>query len=92
MTSESDDFEAKPSERTTSGGVSFCEVRMHKIVLAPLESQVAEVLAERRGICVETLIANLLRDEAAIELANWRRQASANPLPKPEPATKANLR
>ena len=43
-----------------------------KVILGPLESEVAKVLANRRGISVAELVSNLLREEAAIEITGWR--------------------
>ncbi len=46
---------------------------MLRLMLGPLESRVAQVIAARRGISVEMLVSNLLREEAAIEVTGWRR-------------------
>ncbi len=45
---------------------------MLKITLAPLDSETAQVIAQRRGISVDDLVSNLIQREAAIEITNWR--------------------
>ena len=45
---------------------------MLKLTLSPLDSKVANALAERRKVTVYTLVSSLLREEAAIEFANFR--------------------
>ncbi len=43
-----------------------------KIILGPLDSRTAQAIANRRGVSIETLMSNLIREEAAIELTGWR--------------------
>jgi hypothetical protein len=43
-----------------------------KINLLPLDEQAARVLAERRGLTVDALVSSLIREEATIEITNWR--------------------
>lgn len=50
---------------------------MLRLSLSPLDARVAKVLADRRGVTVQGLIADLLREEAAIEITNWRTMAKA---------------
>lgn len=45
---------------------------MLKIILSPLDSETAQVIASRRGIPVDDLVSNLIQREAAIEITNWR--------------------
>jgi len=49
-----------------------------KITLGPLDTRVAEVLANRRGFSVDSLITSLLRREAAVEIANSPREDKPN--------------
>ena len=56
---------------------------MTKIDLYPLESSVADVLAQMRGTTVQRLIEELLHKEAALELAGWRSTESKLKPPAP---------
>lgn len=58
-----------------------------KIVLTPLDAKTARVLADRRGVTVDSLISSLLREEAAIEITNWRAQGQHELTPTPITAT-----
>lgn len=57
---------------------------MLRITLAPLDSETAQVIAQRRGISVDDLVSNLIQREAAIEITNWRGTSQHD---APQPAT-----
>lgn len=60
---------------------------MLKITLAPLDSETAQVIAQRRGISVDDLVSNLIQREAAIEITNWRGTSQHDTqMPAPSPA------
>jgi hypothetical protein len=45
---------------------------MLKIILSPLDSETAQVIAQRRGVAVGDLVSNLIQREAAIEITSWQ--------------------
>lgn len=53
---------------------------MQTIKLRSLDARVAVVLAARRQITVDALIANLLREEAALEIAHGDKTSSDVPI------------
>lgn len=64
----------------------FQEGKVTKVVLYPLESAAASVLAERRGVSLNVLVSDLIRKEAAIELTQWREPiAEKSPTDGPQP-------
>lgn len=56
---------------------------MLKITLAPLDSETAQVIAQRRGITVDDLVSNLIQREAAIEITQWRAPTKNAETPSP---------
>lgn len=53
---------------------------MLKITLSPLDSVIAEKMAERRGVNIAALVSALLREEAVIEVAGWRPANNSAPI------------
>lgn len=43
-----------------------------KINLLPLDEQAARTMAAKRGMTIEAYFTSLIREEAAIEITNWR--------------------
>jgi hypothetical protein len=60
-----------------------------KINLLPLDEQAARVLADRRGMTVDGFLQSLIREEAAIEVANWR--TTPQPATAPQQDTVSDL-
>jgi hypothetical protein len=57
---------------------------MLEVVLSLLDSKAAQAIAQRRGVSEETLVSNLISEEAAIELTGWR--VSREPVQHPDSA------
>lgn len=57
-----------------------------KIELLPVDAKAARVLADRLGMTVDAWVSSLIREEAAIEITNWRSTPKPTDTP-PTPST-----